>query len=142
MTDEKRGGRTVNRELVGDDDGQGEHRRNVTELTSVQFAQLARLILSATGQGVRVTFRSPPKDRSATRAIRHGEDGAIVAVAIRGRNAHAAAADMIDGVMVAWRHQNPGEAPRPGPGGLFDRMWEAAEEGMLQRLVDDESRRA
>ena len=48
-------------------------------------------------------FRSPPRLAGVARTIRHVGDGAVVAVQLRGRDASAVAADMIEGIVVANR---------------------------------------
>lgn len=48
-------------------------------------------------------FRSPPRLAGAARTIRRLGDGAVVAIQIRGRDADAVAADMIEGIVLANR---------------------------------------
>jgi hypothetical protein len=110
------------------------------ELTSVQFAQIARMIGRAArdlGDNVtNVTYRSPPREPRRSRTIRGNrlEREWTVAVALRGRNAHAVVADMIDGYCAAAdraRDQKGWAAQR-----LFDGLWAAVDE-YLMKLMDE-----
>lgn len=133
-----RTGHVRNEPLEGDDDGQGPTRRTGLELSSVQFAQMARAIALAVGGEARIRFRSPPRVLGLNRSIRHHTDGSsVVSVALRGRIGHTVAADMIEGAMAAWKHQNSEVTPVAGAGGPFDRMWQAAYDSVLDRLIDD-----
>ena len=104
--------------------------RGVSELTSVQFAQIARDLCEAARQSglVAPAFRSPPKTAGLRRSIHRRADGsATVSVARRGRPAAAVFADMIDGIQAA-------NAPthRQAAGNfqlnkeLYDALWSAA----------------
>jgi hypothetical protein len=48
-------------------------------------------------------FRSPPRVPGVARTIRRLGDGAVVAIQIRGREADAVAADMVDGIVLTNR---------------------------------------
>jgi hypothetical protein len=77
--------------------------------STVEFATAARnLTREARRQGlVGPSFRCPPRLVGVDRTIRHHEDGAIVAVRLRGRPWAAVLADMIEGVVVANGLQPP-----------------------------------
>lgn len=113
--------------------------RTFMELSSVQFAQLARMITHAARKlgdnHTNVNYRSPPREPGVTRSIRgnQAEREWTVSVTIRGRNAHAVVADMIDGYCAA--------ADRAGIDArtvLFDGLWEAVDE-WLCAMLDRES---
>ena len=112
------------------DDGPG---RAFTELTSVMFSRLARYLLAEAARnrvGARITFRSPPKDPTRSRAVARNDDGSFtISILIRGRNAHAVAADMIDGIM----HVAGLGTSEP----VFSALWETAST-LLDPLVDGE----
>lgn len=124
------------------DDGPG---RAWMELTPTQFAHLARLISRAArdlGDQTNVAYRSPPREPGRSRTIRHHEPSRdwTVSVVLRGRNAHAVAADMIDGYCTAAARE-AGESTVPhGPGSLFDGLWQAAEPWLLERLAEEGKR--
>jgi hypothetical protein len=85
----------------------------LSELSSVQFAQVARrLNQSAQAGGLcPPAFRSPPRTPGLARSITRRADGsATVSVRLRGRPAVAVVADMIDGIVAANR---PPAAPAP-----------------------------
>lgn len=100
------------------------------ELTSVQFAQVARDLTHTARQNglVPPTFRSPPRTAGLRRSINRRSDGtATVSVALRGRPAMAVIADMIDGIQAA-----NAPAHRQAAGKyhlnkeLYDCLWSAA----------------
>ncbi len=102
---------------------------STTELTSVRFAQIARLLNQvAKDQRLRTpAFRSPPRAPGLRRSIRRRPDGsATVSVSLRGRPAVAVVADMIDGVMAA---NEPGSTRSAG---IRDRLWLAATPLLVQ----------
>ncbi len=69
------------------------------------FATMARFLAAESREAGLVVpaFRSPPRVAGVARTIRHLRDGAVVAVQLRGRDAAAVAADMIEGIVVANR---------------------------------------
>jgi hypothetical protein len=75
------------------------------EATTLGFAAAARALgEEARRRGlVAPGFRSPPRIAGAARSLRRRDDGAVVAVALRGRPLSAVLADMVDGVVAANR---------------------------------------
>jgi hypothetical protein len=108
------------------------------ELTSVQFAQIARMIGRAArdlGDNVtNVTYRSPPREPGRSRTIRGNSADRewTVSVTIRARNAHAVVADMIEGYCVASRRAHDGHRLA----GLSDGLWAAVDDYLLNLLSE------
>ena len=76
------------------------------EAVSVRFSSVARVLAEAArAQGLRApAFRSPPRLVGVGRSIsRHGDGGATVSVALRGRPWAAVLADLVEGVVAANR---------------------------------------
>jgi hypothetical protein len=73
--------------------------------TTLRFAEAARsLAREARRRGlVGPSYRSPPRLVGVDRTVRRRPDGAVIAVAVRGRPWVAVLADMIEGVVVANR---------------------------------------
>jgi hypothetical protein len=87
----------------------------------MDFAQAARL-LSREARARRLvvpSFRCPPRVVGVQRTLRRQQNGAVVAVQIRGRPWFVVVGDMIEGVVVANRLQPPA-ADR-----LRTELWEA-----------------
>ena len=85
--------------LLNGDDMDGE-----APITTVEFAAAARnLARTARHIGMEApSYRSPPRDITLTRTIRHFEgQRSIVAVRIRARSRNEVLADMIDGLIAA-----------------------------------------
>jgi hypothetical protein len=95
------------------------------------FASLARSLLAEAARnriGARIAFRSPPREPGRSRSKRTNDDGSFtISVAIRGRNAHAVAADMIDGICSVAQIDHHHEA--------FSALWEEAAR-ILDPLLD------
>jgi len=70
---------------------------------TIRFADVARRLgAAARAAGLVVpAFRTPPRHPGAPRTIRRLPGGPVVAVVVRGRNADAVIADMVDGVLAA-----------------------------------------
>lgn len=100
------------------------------ELTSVQFAQIARDLTEAARQNglVAPTFRSPPRTAGLRRSINRRSDGsATVSVSRRGRPVMAVIADMIDGIQAANAPAHRQSAGRYHLNKeLYDCLWSAA----------------
>ncbi|MGH1490679.1 MAG: hypothetical protein ACRBK7_15035 [Acidimicrobiales bacterium] len=97
--------------------------RSAQELTSIQFAQIARQLNNVANEYGLGTpaFRSPPRVPGLRRSIKRRPDGsATVSVSLRGRPAVAVVADMIDGVIAA------NEAGSTRSIEIVDRLWLAA----------------
>jgi hypothetical protein len=69
------------------------------------FAAMVRFLAAESREaGLEVpAFRSPPRMPGTSRTIRRLRDGAVVAIALRGRETGAVAEDMIEGIVVANR---------------------------------------
>lgn len=80
---------------------------------ALRFAEAVRRLTDAARQRGLATpaFRSPPRTPGVPRALRRYRDGAVVAVALRGRSFEVIAADMVDGVL-AVNHRRGAEAGR------------------------------
>ena len=70
---------------------------------TIRFADVARRLGAATRAAGLVVpaFRTPPRRPGAPRTIRRLPGGPVVAVVVRGRDADAVIADMVDGVLAA-----------------------------------------
>jgi hypothetical protein len=77
--------------------------------STVEFASAARnLTREARRRGlIGPSFRCPPRLVGIDRSIRRHDDGAIVAVRLRGRPWAAVLSDMIEGVVATNRLQSP-----------------------------------
>ena len=78
----------------------------------IRFAELARRIgAAARAAGLVVpAFRSPPRRPGVPRTIRRLPGGPVVAVALRDRAFADVLADMVDGIVLANRLQDPAAA--------------------------------
>src|SRR6478735_8181516 len=84
--------------------------------STVRFAHAARhLGAAARAAGLTVpAFRSPPRRPGAPRTIRRLPGGPVVAVVLRDRVFAEVVADMVEGIVIANRLQDPAAAPGPG----------------------------
>jgi hypothetical protein len=87
---------------------------------ALEFARVARALGAECHRlGIPVpAFRSPPK-ADAPRSIRRCPGGVVVAVRLRGRDAHDWTADMIDGCVAAAGQPEAAESIRQA-------LWQAA----------------
>ena len=80
--------------------------------STVLFAHAARRLGAATrAAGLTVpAFRCPPRRTGALRTIRRLPGGPVVAVVLRGRAFSDVLADMVEGIIIANRLQDPAAA--------------------------------
>ncbi len=76
---------------------------------SIEFAKAARSLTHVARQRglVGPSFRCPPRIVGVDRSLRRYQDGAVVAVKLRGRPFVAVLSDMIEGVIVTNRLASP-----------------------------------
>ena len=86
--------------------------RRVERVPTVRFATVARRLGAATrAAGLTVpAFRTPPRRPGAPRTIRRLPGGPVVAVVLRDRVFAEVVADMVEGIVIANRLQDPAAA--------------------------------
>ena len=89
--------------------------------STVEFTRAARALSAASRRLglVAPSFRSPPRIVGAARTIRRRDNGAVVAVRLRGRPMVAVLADMIEGVVMT------NSLPAPAADHMRTDLWRA-----------------